>query len=238
MIITKKFSLDITDSTNLYAKRRINSGESLPFYVTAKTQTNGRGRLSSSFYSPKDTGLYLSVAIPYSEDFNIVSLTTKSAVAVTKILEKHTEKQIGIKWVNDIFIDSRKVCGILAEAVNSVETGKIIAVVVGIGINLTTTDFPAEIKSSAGSLGTDIPKEILADEIVTQIFKLISDNNSNYIDYYKSHSAVLGKKIYYFENEVKHEATAIDIDLNGGLVINENGTVKTLSTGEITVRIK
>lgn len=231
----KCFYLDQVDSTNLQVKRMIKDGETMPFYLTANSQTAGRGRLSRSFYSPEDTGLYLSVAIPYQYDYEIVSVTAKSAVAVSKALEKYTDKKIGIKWVNDIYIDNLKVCGILAEAVS--ENNSIIGIIIGIGVNLTTTEFPEEISKTAGAVGIDISKDILAKEITENILKTIYKDD--FIDYYREHSVVLGKEIYYIEDDIKISAIASEIDNSGALiVINNNGEIKKLSTGEITVRIK
>ena len=176
------------DSTNLEAKRLILSGEKLPFCVVADSQTNGRGRLSRSFYSPNKTGLYFTIALPFS-DFEITTITAKTAVAVCKALEE-IKVTPGIKWVNDIYLNNRKICGILAEAVNDIETGRISSIIIGIGINVTTVDFPRELSEIAGSIQKDIDKNMLMDRITINLLDLIY-NTTDFLSYYKSRSIIL-----------------------------------------------
>jgi len=197
--------------------------------IIADEQTNGRGRQGNSFYSPKGTGLYLSVALFVSSE-NIFKVTPAVAVAVCKALEKCTSTHPKIKWVNDILIENRKVCGILCETVPG--TG---AIVIGVGINLTTENFPEELSSIAGSVikGTCNRNEIAA-EVILQLRKYLSD--FNFIDDYRARSAVIGKAIRYKENNIWHDADAIGIAENGGLIIQEKEQIRTLISGEISIR--
>ncbi len=228
------FHFEITDSTNQLARDYVNEGGKLPALFTADEQTAGRGRLGRSFYSPKNSGLYMTLAIPFDKSFNDgVALTVAVSVAVARVLIPLTKKQITVKWVNDILADGKKAAGILCEAVNG-------AVLIGIGINLYTDCFPEEIENTASSLGiTDIDKRLLAEKIGTEIIKITKEKSADVIAEYKKLSAVLGEDIYYIKNGVRYDARVLDIDVLGGLVAeNTDGTKTTLSSGEITLRIK
>lgn len=227
----KFFEFKSIDSTNEEAKRKITGGEQLPFAVISDMQTSGRGRLGRSFYSPKNTGLYFSLALPVSKITDTVTLTVKAAAATASAIEKFSGKKVGIKWVNDIFLDGKKICGILTQTVT--ENNQINSVVVGIGINLTTEVFPDDLKAIAGSLGIRLPTEKFIEKIYTDLI----NENYEWYDYYLSHSTVIGKEISFTENGKTDYAVATDINKSGGLIVKLNcGSFKTLSTGEITVR--
>lgn len=231
---------DTIDSTNSEAKRNSHKLNSTPLLFVANAQTAGRGRLGRSFYSPKDTGLYMSLMLKAKDDIqDTVCMTTAVSVCVTDAIKELCGIDAQIKWVNDIYIDSKKVCGILCEAVTDDMTSKIKGIIIGIGINISTTDFPDELTATASSLGHTVDKNRLCALITDNIVTMYENIETRaFIDEYKKRSLVLGKKINYTENGVTKEATAVDIDNNGGLIIEtENGT-KTLSTGEITIRIK
>ena len=234
----KIYSYDQVDSTNTVAKKFILEKEKLPFVVISESQSAGRGRLGRSFYSPASTGIYMSIVSGgFTELPAAMFLTPAAAVAVTDAILSLTGKEAGIKWVNDIFLDNKKICGILAE---SQKTDSGFAVIVGIGLNMTTKNFPDELEDIAGSLCTDVSHEQMAFEIIKNLLNIIkSPQDKSYMKRYKDRSIVLGKEIYYIKNNEKKTATAIDFDNSGGLIIQtpENETV-TLSGGEITVRIK
>ena len=163
-------------------------------------------------------------------------ITSVAAVAVTDAIISLTEKNPGIKWVNDIYLDGRKICGILTESQNIKNE---IAVTVGIGINVTTSEFPAEISDVAGALETDVPRERIIAEIIKSLLDMCETPDATFIEKYKKRSILLGKEInYYFNGEAK-SALATDVDQSGGLVVcNEDGSYTTLSSGEVTVRLK
>ena len=230
----KIFHFEVTDSTNRLARDYVNGGGTLPALFTADEQTKGRGRLGRSFYSPKNSGLYMTLAIPFSKSISDgVALTVAVSIAVARVLSPLTEKNISIKWVNDILADGRKVAGILCEAVKD-------AVLIGIGINLSTEDFPEDIENTASSLEIrDIDKGRLALKISEEIIKITKENSADIIEEYKRLSAVLGQEIFYIKNGERFDALALDIDETGGLIVeNQDGTKNTLNSGEITIRIK
>lgn len=235
---------ETTDSTNtqakLYCGQFKDEGITSPVLFIAEHQNGGKGRLGRTFFSPADSGLYMSLLIKADEIENdIVCVTTATAVCVADAIKKLCSITPKIKWVNDIYIENKKVCGILCEAVTNPDTMKIEYIIIGIGVNIGITKFPDELKDIATSLSEKTNKNKLCayitDNIVEQLSR-ISDRS--FIDKYKELSLVLGKQITYTENEETKEATAVDIDNNGGLVIQTESGTKTLSTGEITVRLK
>lgn len=225
------------DSTNTEAKRLIENGEQDTFLVIAERQTAGRGRQGKSFYSPPATGIYMSLVLhPNLLLQNAVTATTAAAVAVCRAIERLTDLTPQIKWVNDVYLGDRKICGILTEAVSDFELGVATSVVIGIGVNIKTNDFPAAVEH-AGALNADVKRAQLIGAIADELLAITLGDYSQFIEYYRSHSMLLGRKINYIENGRVTAATALAIDAHGGLVIEaENGEQRTLTSGEISIR--
>ena len=223
------------DSTNSEARRKIGEGVALPAVFVAEKQTDGRGRRGRSFFS--EGGLYMSIAIDTSKKDTVI-LTTAAAVAVAEAIEETIGMTVGIKWVNDLYFDGKKVCGILCEAVTDKESGKISSVIIGIGINLNVTEFPEALEGIAGGIASDgISRKKLAEAITERIVTVLGDP-SDIIERYKKRSIVLGRDISYEKNGNIYLAKALDIDPSGGLIVqNEDGTRALLNSGEITLRI-
>lgn len=234
---------DVIDSTNNEAKR-ITASEDIaaPLALVARMQTAGRGRQGKSFYSPSDTGIYMTVIIPLNCPIKgQVGITTAAAVAVAKAIEDICVVKPSIKWVNDIYLDDRKCCGILAEAVNDYEQGIIRYAIVGVGVNLTTDDYPTEIADVATGIlkeaDTDLRDRLIrgiADNLVEAVSSRGSDENT---EYYISHSNVIGRYIRYTEDGNVKTAFAIGIDDEGGLAVADSDGYRILNSGEISVRV-
>ncbi len=233
------FTYDTTDSTNLRAREYIKGADCDRAVFIARSQSAGRGRQGKSFYSPHGTGLYMTyIFSPKSPIDDTVFVTTSASVAVLRAIKKVSGKDALIKWVNDIYLDGKKICGILAEAITDFNKGIVNHIIIGVGINISTTDFPDEIKNTAGSLG-DVDISVLAAQITDNLCELANNiSDTSYFDYYKSHSLVIGKDIIYYENGIAASARAVDIDSTGGLVIQTEYGKKVLRSGEITVRLK
>lgn len=227
----------VIDSTNTCAKRLLAEGKQGEFLICANEQTAGRGRQGKSFYSPAQTGVYFSLVLrPETTLQNAVTATTAAATAVCKAIEMLTDKKPKIKWVNDVYLDGKKICGILTEAVTDFESGTVDSVIIGIGINISTSTFPEEVEG-AGCLDVEINRSRLVAEIVNELVEIASGDYKRFIDYYRSRSLVIGQKIKYIENGKITPATAVEIDERGGLTVRlENGEMKTLRSGEISVR--
>lgn len=219
---------DTIDSTSSYAKTNA-SNLSIPVLITADEQTNGRGRRGNSFFSPKDTGLYMTLVFEAPDDCSLI--TPAVAVAVCNILENYGLFP-KIKWVNDLFYNNKKICGILTEAL-CVGNRKLISV--GIGLNLTTVDFPSDIPI-AGSLGADLDKKTLSHEISNRILDTVSSDNIVYE--YRKRMFIIGKTISYRKNNTEYTASVVDINESCNLiVISEDGKTEILTSGEISIII-
>ncbi|MBO4339642.1 MAG: biotin--[acetyl-CoA-carboxylase] ligase [Clostridia bacterium] len=237
---TEIIVFNVIDSTNSEAKRVfVKDGKDM--LIVAGKQTAGRGRHGKSFYSPEETGIYMSLVVHADLPLNHAArATTAAAVAVCKAIEKLTDKKPEIKWVNDIFINNKKVCGILTEAVSTAGSRTADALIIGIGINVYTSDFPDEIKDIAGSLNENgLDKNSLIAEICKGVFGYAADLFSDgFIEEYRKRCFVIGKEISYERNGERFFATAVDIDENGGLIIkNTDGEISTLQSGEISIKM-
>lgn len=239
---SKDFVCDVTvlqtvDSTNTEAKRLAATiDDDKPRLILAESQTNGKGRMGRSFYSPKSTGLYMSYMYTPKTDFaDSVTVTAAASVAVVRAIETLTNLSPKIKWVNDIYIDSKKVCGILTEAV----TGQTVKIIVGIGINITTEVFPDNVSKIATALNTPIDRNTLAATIIAELQKLITElPKRTFLEEYREKSLVLGKEVVFYKNDIDTYGTAIDIDQNGALIVQTSNGNITLNTGEISLRVR
>lgn len=223
---------DSIDSTNNEAKRRSDSGLCL---YAATHQTAGRGRRGHSFYSPKDTGLYMTLSLPLSASLaSVQKITCAAAVAVCEAVDTLSDIQPAIKWVNDIYVNGKKAAGILTELVSD-DSNRPRAVIVGIGMNLCTERFPDEFAANAGNLG-DIEVNALCGAITARLIDCYRRlNDHSIIEKYKKRSFCIGRAVRYTQNDIIHIATAVDIDNDGGLIVEENGVHTTLSSGEISI---
>ena len=233
------------DSTNREAKRQSLSMENevVQKVIVANEQTAGRGRMGRSFYSPNDTGIYMSFLLkPHLDASDAVMLTTAASVAVCRAIRKISSLKPQIKWVNDIYIGPRKVCGILTEAISNFEVNQIEYVIVGIGINVKTKEFPEKV-DCAGCLNGDeeiqFTRNSLAAEIIEQFMKLYNTiDDRSFIDDYRKWSNVIGKRIRFGTQDSFQFGLAQEIDENGGLhVLTDDGTTQVLTTGEISLRV-
>lgn len=228
------FHYDILPSTNTVAKEKIMSGERFGIVVADK-QSAGRGRLGRSFFS--ENGIFMSVMIP-SESFTFSPMLLTSAAAKAVCSAICAEGfDASIKWVNDIYLNGKKIAGILAEAVN--ENGKMKGFVIGIGINVGMQTFPEDIRDIAGTLpgNSDIKAKIF-HSVVENFSVVLSQSASEIVRYCTEKSIVLGRKIRYFGAK-EGVGTAIALDENGGLVVQcENDERITLTGGEISVRLQ
>lgn len=233
------------DSTNTRLKVMAGSGAEEWTVMVAEEQTAGRGRMNRSFYSPSRTGIYMSILFrPKISARESLFITTMAAVAVTKALENILGLHPMIKWVNDIYLDSKKVCGILTEAAINVENGYLDYAVLGIGINvkLPEESFPDEIKDIAGVLshGGDEKEELrcqIVAEVLNYIYQYYEDlEEHSFMDEYISHSFLIGKKVYVVGNE-QEELFVKGISESAGLIVeHEDGRVEELSSGEVSVK--
>ena len=230
---------DSIDSTNSEAKRAVSAGLNSDGIFVADSQTAGRGRRGKDFYSPTGTGLYFTAVLhPEVSLTDATSITSAAAVAVAKILEQETKKDPKIKWVNDIFIDNKKVCGILTEAVSDLESNTVQAIIIGVGINLTTKEFPEDIKDIAAAAGK-INRNRLSARIFEELSRLCyALPCKDFMEDYRKYSLVTGKTVYFCKNGNNYSAIAKSITDNGELlVVTPEGEEMLLNSGEISVKL-
>lgn len=239
---------DTLDSTNIRAKQLALENAPHGTVVIARQQTAGRGRLGRSFFSPRE-GIYISIIV--RPDFDLaksVLVTSAAAVAVAESIESVCGIDAKIKWVNDIYADNKKVCGILTEGITDFETGQIESLIIGIGVNTTVKDFPEELLEIAGAVEGDYSKSALTASIITRTLDLMDSIESrDFISSYREKSLVIGKSVKVFKGVYKslpeeeleaRPARVLDIDDNGCLVVlYSDGTRESLTSGEITVRL-
>lgn len=231
--------LEKIDSTNNYAKNNDLSNGSI---VTCEEQTTGRGRLGRRWESQK--GMCMSIVlIPEIELSQISKITQVCAAAVAIALEE-LEIHAEIKWPNDIFLNGKKICGILTEM--KTEKDKHPYVVVGIGMNINNDHFPDEIKDIASSLfietGKVFEKSLIAAKILNNFETLynefIKGNFNESLNICREKSYVIGKNINLIENNSVRKATAVDIGSEGELVVmTEDGNTEKIISGEVSVRL-
>ncbi|MFQ8602095.1 MAG: biotin--[acetyl-CoA-carboxylase] ligase [Anaerovoracaceae bacterium] len=239
---------DTLDSTNIKAKQIAAENGEDRAVIMARQQTGGRGRLGRSFFSPKE-GLYMSILIKPDFDLSNSGLVTSAAaVSVAQSIEEIAHKDAGIKWVNDVYVDGKKVCGILTEGITDFETGRIEHLIIGIGINTTVKDFPKELLQTVGAVEGEYSKSALAASVVSKTIDFIKQiDDPSFIKTYKEKSIVIGKNIKVYKGQYKVNpddeipginARVLDIDSDGGLIVlYSDGTREKLISGEISIRL-
>lgn len=230
--------LDSIDSTNNYLKKLAEENAKKGTIVIAKSQTKGRGRTGNCFFSP-DGGLYMSILL--DSGLNTEFVTALSGVALCRAIKKCTDFSPKIKWVNDIYIDRKKICGILAEGTVSPD-GNLENIILGIGLNILAPKdgFPDDIKDKAGALFKDnMPKDtenIITAEIINALFQILSEKSNKFIDEYKNLSLLTGKEIAYKKSNQIFTGRAVSIDEKLRLVVETaSGEKDILSSGEIKI---
>ncbi|MBR2388379.1 MAG: biotin--[Clostridia bacterium] len=235
-------------STNDLAKEFAQSNKDKEAVIIASSQTAGRGRRGRSFFSPEKTGLYMSILLRPSFLPQITSLLTPcAALCVAKAIEKVSGVSTKIKWINDVYIDKKKVAGILCESSFSPEKNQLDYVIVGIGINISTPieGFPEDIKDIATSIfGSNTPSsysiEKLAASIINEIYSYSLNLDSRaFIAEYKTRLCMLGEEIEVITPNETYTARAVDIDENAHLIVSlSNGSKRVLDAGEISIKNK
>ncbi|MBQ8826646.1 MAG: biotin--[Oscillospiraceae bacterium] len=230
------------DSTNNFAKSLAQLGAAHGTTIISEVQTQGKGRMGRSFYSPLGMGIYMSVIIrPKLSVEHSLLITSCAAVAVAEAIEKVAGMECKIKWVNDIYSGKKKLCGILTEASVNVEQGGLEYAVVGIGLNVQNVNFPKVVSDIATSIkletNENVSRSILAAEILNCLEERLDNiHDKNFINEYRSRSNVIGKRIEVTQGEITFCVKCTDIDECGRLVVqNEKGDEKALSSGTIRI---
>ena len=243
----KKYNIQLyksVSSTNTLLKSAAENGEREWTVIIAEEQTAGRGRLGKSFVSPKKTGIYTSVLLrPDVSPDRTMYITVAAAVAVARAIEKNTGKRAEIKWVNDIYVDGKKVCGILTEASFDTVSDRISYAVVGVGINVSLPDggFEKELENIAGAISdvstADLRARLIADFLVG--FSAFYERGfESAVEEYRSRQLLIGKEIEILRGGERIRSTAVGVDENCRLcVVYPDGREEKLVSGEVSTRL-
>ena len=235
-------------STNTVLKEKAEQNAPHGTVLIATEQTLGRGRMGKKFYSPSNTGLYISILVrPDIPADQALFLTTSAAVATAKAIEDVSNKKADIKWVNDIYIEGKKVCGILTEAAFNIETSKLDYAIVGIGINVCPPEggFPEDISGIATAIfekNSDAvnKRSILVGHLLNYFMEYYeSFDKRAYLDEYISRSMIIGQPISVLSNGTSRNALALEIDKECHLKVRyEDGSEELLNSGEVSTKIQ
>lgn len=232
-------------STNLTAKELAAQGAPHGTLVVADRQTGGRGRRGRSFASPPGTGLYLSMVLRSGLPMDsAVLITSAAAVATCRAAAQVTGKELQIKWVNDLYTQGKKCCGILTEAAADMETGGVDYLVVGIGLNLhrPAGGWPAQLEQIAAAIlqpGETVNRCRLAAAIADELLTLCDAlPDRAFLEEYRARNLVPGRDIHILQNGVSRPAHALSIAEDGRLLVRlPDGGEEALSFGEVSIRL-
>ncbi len=235
------------DSTNLALKKMAAGGAQEGRVLVANAQSAGRGRMGRRFHSPPGTGAYFSVLLrPKMDAREAQGLTTIAAVAVAEAIEEVAGREAKIKWVNDVLVDGKKVCGILTEASLDMETGHVEYAVVGIGLNVRPGGIPAELQDIAGTVfEKDAPgaaRSRLLASVLDRFYGYYQRiREKAWLAGYRERSAVLGRTVQVIPargDQGARRALALEIDDDFALLVRyEDGSEEKLSSGEVSTRL-
>ena len=231
---------DTCDSTNRIAKTADISSHVTVF--VANGQTAGRGRLGRSFHSASGTGIYMSLLYkPSSAVADALFITRYAAVKLARAIESLSRVDCKIKWVNDLYINGKKVAGILTEGVADTEHGGLERVVLGVGINVCHTAFPDELATVATSIEDECGKSPDREQLAAKVIEeLVSDLSSlcapDIVGEYRERSCLIGRRVTVTRAGESYPAEVVDIADSGALVIRTEHGLSELITGDVSIR--
>ncbi|OJG71465.1 biotin-[acetyl-CoA-carboxylase] ligase [Enterococcus quebecensis] len=244
---TPKLSIHVlnsSESTMKDAKLAAINGNPTNTLIVADIQEAPKGRFGRPFFSKAGSGIYMSMLLRPNQIFEeMAQYTLIMAVAITRAIDELAHVNTEIKWVNDIYINGKKVCGILSEAMSDVESGQISNVIIGMGINfsLKQNEFPEELREKATSLFPNTPPNITRNDLIgaiwNQFYKILNQlPEQDFLEEYRQKSFVLGRTVSFTQAGTNYEGIATAINDHGELVVQlPNKTEKVLSSGEISL---
>ena len=237
---------DTVSSTNDLLKAMAEDGAAEGTVLLAGEQTRGKGRLGRSFTSAAGKGVYLSALLrPDLPPDALLPLTGFTAEAMARAVRRVTGAEARIKWVNDLILNGKKLCGILTES--AFAEGRVSYVVVGVGLNVNYDrgDFPEELRDLAGSLQTELGESFplpplaaaMIEELDALYAALLSGATGPYLSAYRQHCLTLGRDVLLLKNGVAAPAQALDVDEALGLLVRyPDGREELVRSGEASVR--
>ncbi|MBM7689130.1 biotin--[acetyl-CoA-carboxylase] ligase [Enterococcus ureilyticus] len=236
--------LNSSESTMKDAKLAAINGEPNNTLIVADIQEAPKGRFGRPFFSKAGSGIYMSMLLRPNQNFEeMAQYTVIMAVAIARAMDNLINTHTEIKWVNDIYINGKKVCGILSEAMSDVESGQISNVIIGMGINfsLKQNEFPTELREKASSLFPETEPTVTRNELIAEIWNqfytiLNQLPEQDFLEEYRQKSFVLGKTVSFTQAGTNYEGVATAISDQGELVVQlHDKTEKVLSSGEISL---
>ena len=236
--------LEQVDSTNNALKRDCEAAHGT--VLVTGLQTGGRGRRGKVFSSPRG-GVYLSVLLrPQAEADQLLHITPMAALAVRRAIADCCGIPVGIKWINDLVYEGKKLCGILTELTTEAGSGHLQSVIIGIGVNCNTEieKLPEEVQPMATSLrqlmGKPVDPNVLAAAMVRRLMEMdqgLLKEKEAWLREYEAACVTVGQRVQVITGDSRRPATATGIDENGGLCVRwDNGETAVISTGEVSVR--
>lgn len=226
--------LDEISSTNTFSKSLEIKENTV---VIANYQSEGRGRLGRNFVSNKDKGIYMSIVLNDLKNLSdLTRITCLMAVITSTVIDELTGLKTNIKWVNDIYLNDKKLCGILVEAIS--KNNEFSKIIIGIGINVYKQEFPTDLQDKVISLENITKKIPSRNKIITAILnkldkELVTYNNNNFMKEYKKRSNLINRLILVKENDLFYQAKVLDINEDGSITIEKEGNKKVLYSGTI-----
>lgn len=238
------YIFDTVDSTNNYAKRLASEGAGHGTLVAADMQTAGKGRMGRSFCSPAGGSIYMSVILRPKTDMQSSQLITSCiAAAAADAVDRVCGTDVKIKWVNDLYLNGKKICGILTEASINFESGGLDYAVAGIGINLKSVKkgFPEELLEIASSVEDETGNLPGRCRLIAEILKNIDSymqgiENRAFLEEYRRRSFITGMRVAVSKYDEERTAAALGISDNAGLIVKyDDGTEEVLNSGEARI---
>jgi BirA family transcriptional regulator, biotin operon repressor / biotin---[acetyl-CoA-carboxylase] ligase len=249
----KIFYAETTSSTNDDAKASVSGTETKAFegnVFVAENQTNGRGRMFRSWITEPFTSIAMSILIkPDMKPEDAPTITPVLAISAVEAIKKATGLEVQIKWPNDLFINGKKLAGILTEmrVDADAEVGKVKFIVAGIGVNVNQSEMNEELATIATSLKMESGMEFSREAIVVEILNSFEINYKYFLRHglgyfsgkLKEYSFIMGKEVVVISGLEMIEGTAEDIDETGNLILRlEDGRVKRIIYGDVGLKFK
>jgi BirA family biotin operon repressor/biotin-[acetyl-CoA-carboxylase] ligase len=240
----KVYQFESIDSTNTFARNLSENDAPHGTLVIAETQTAGRGRLGRRWESDPGENLLFTILLrPSVRIEKLILLPFAAAIGIADGIEQTTGVSLETKWPNDLLCGKKKMCGILIEGSMEPDVGAAIAL--GVGINVNQMNFPSDIEHVATSLyqitGRRWPKGELLNAILPSLeerfLELCYSEAPTILASWKKRTRMMGQQVLVKEQQEAYEATAVDLDVQGALLIKHpDGTVHSVLSGDVSIR--
>lgn len=230
-------------STNDWAKKLAKMGAEEGTVTVAETQTAGRGRLGREWASPRG-GLWFSIVLqPKKKVQETAKLVFVASFTVAEVLRREYDLRTETKWPNDVLVDGKKICGILAEMSTKAEKVNFVILGIGVNANFRADDaLPESVKTHATSIETEVGKKIRLESLLKELLEKMETVYGGYLDrgfaplleQWKKYAEFLGRKVVIANQEETLNGLALDVDLDGALILKlDDGARKRVFVGDL-----